>query len=210
VNPSTTLNYVLSRLRQNYVPVELVNDEDVLVLINDAYQEACERSLCLRAYHEIPLLDDQASYPLPVDFSQMLWVFANGSELQPQPFHQMTNQPAHGYTILGHEITINPVVDPTPGLAAIVYAATPTRFTTYDSDLDERFPIEFSDVLVHHVRWRINMMAGGAEKIQLAEIDKGLFDQRVTMLRRTTDVVERVGPPVVSTVADRRGWQVSW
>jgi hypothetical protein len=210
VDPSTTLNYVLSRLRQNYVPVELVNDEDVLVLINDAYQEACERSLCLRAYQEIPLTDDTASYALPADFSQMLWVFANGSELQPQPFHQMTNQPPHGYTILGGEITINPVVDPVPGLAAIVYAATPTRFTTYDSDFDERFPIEFSDLLVHHVRWRINMMSGGAEKIQLAEIDKALFDQRVTMLRRTTDVVERVGPPVVSTVADRRGWQVSW
>ena len=47
--PSPTLTYLRDRLYQNYVPDTLFDEVDVLRLLNDAYLEACERSLCLQA-----------------------------------------------------------------------------------------------------------------------------------------------------------------
>lgn len=214
LTPQPILRHLKDRLRQNYVPESLYSDEDILTLLNDAYLEACERSMCLRGLYTFTLVDGQQEYPLPSDFSAINFVCSAGVELFPMsladglaqqrltPVALSTGYYTYNSTTIGFV--------PTPTKAAedsatmMMYAAQPSPFITYDDGFDARFPVEFADLLVHFVRWRVQLISGGAERIQLAAVDRKISDTRVGELRRAADTVETVMPPQLLHVADMR------
>lgn len=202
--PRSTLGYVLDRLRLNYVPDTLYSDEEVLVFLNDAYLEACEHARCLVDVHAITTTPGVSTYPLPSDFGELIYVCANGAQLRPLAYSDALTMSEAGYYLLAGRIGLVLPQRGETGAAMILYAAKPLPLATYESSFDARFPIEFSDVLVYYVRWRVNMLSGGAERIRMAQIDRTLFDNRVKDLRRTTNVVTSIGPPRLAHAQRRR------
>jgi hypothetical protein len=199
-------------MKANYVPPELYTDADILVLLNDGYLEACERTRCLKAMTTITLVADQQEYPLPADYSQMDFVCSSGRERfsisvsEALVADQTGNPGAGGYYLYAGKIGFTPTPTqntvPTGG-TMIAYSAKPSPLLTLDDGLDARYPIEFADVLLHYVVWRVESMSGGAESLRNAQTNRGLCDNRTRDLRRTVDRVESLQPSRLSHVSER-------
>ena len=213
--PQPILLHLKDRLRANYVDTALWTDDDILKIFNDAYQDVCEQSQCLQSFSTLSLAAGQGEYDLPADFDQMLLVVAGGSQLVPISVTEsllpwIPDGFANSYYIYGPPGAMKLGITPTPiqdgeTSVLLLYAATPTLFTDYGSDFDIRFPVEFSDTLVHYARWRVQMMSGGAERITNATTDRGIYDKRIQELRRTANTVgSSVAPSQMTHVSDRR------
>lgn len=209
------LLHLKDRLRANYVDEALWTDDDILSIFNDAYQDVCEQSQCLQNLLTLSLVAGTAEYALPADFDQLILVVGGGSQLQPMSVTEsllpwIPDGFANSYYLYGKPGAMTLGVIPTPiedGTTAlmILYSATPAPFTTFGDDLDPRYPIEFSDLLVHYARWRVQMTSGGAERITNATTDRGIYDKRLIELRRTTNTVgSGVAPSQMTHVSDRR------
>jgi hypothetical protein len=215
LTPQPILLHLKDRLRANYVDDALWSDEDILSIFNDAYQDVCEQSQCLQSFMTLSLVAHQSEYSLPSDFDQLLLVVAGGSQLQPMPLSEsllpwISDGLLSGYYLFGKPGAMTIGVIPAPieddtTMVQILYSASPTLFTTFGDGLDSRYPIEFADLLVHYARWRVQMMSGGAERIQNATTDRGIYDKRVIELRRTANTVgSSVAPSQMTHVSDRR------
>lgn len=208
LNPNATLIFVRNRLRAGLVDPARYTDSDLLNLVNEAYLDACEQTLCLQSLHTITTVAEQAEYALPADFSALIRVVSAGQELSLLPLQDslqgLTNlQPS--YYLYGSKIGLVPT--PTvnsSGEALLLYAAAPPLLTSFEDDLDGRFPSEFSDVLVHYVRWRTQLLSGGAERLASASADRGTYDLRIKQLRRRYESVVQTGAPYVRHISDRR------
>lgn len=210
LTPSDILTFCRSRLEQNYVDTSLYDGTDILDLMSDAYVHACEESLVLRNLTGLALAAGQAEYVLPADLHALIRVVAGGRQLQPIPRTEALADFATTGIETSYYTYSNKIgVVPTPiedGVMSVMieYATTPARFTTYGDVLDARFPVEFADILVHYVRWRVQMLSGGAERIGAATGDRGLFDQRIKELRRLADSTGLMSPTRMAHVTDRR------
>jgi len=210
ITPQPILVYLLARLRQSYVDPALYSDADVLSFLNDAYRDACEESGILHTLVAITPVAGQVEYALPADFSSVNSIAAGGQLLEPQPLGEalaarVVNGVISAYYIYDGFIGLLPT--PTDNAAAVMmhYSAEPTPFTDYGSDLDPRFPVEYADLLIHHVRWRTQLISGGAERIQQAGLDKGIYDKRVTELRKSVANTQHITPKQVSLMLPDRG-----
>lgn len=205
------LQYLKDRVRQSYVDEALWTDADVLSVFNDAYQDVCEQSQCLQVLLAIPVTADTAEYALPDDFDQLITIVANGSQMAPIALSEsLLDNSVFGYYLYGKPGSMTFGVSPTPQQGSsdqvmILYSASPTLFVSLDDDFDERFPVEYSDLLVHYARWRVQMMSGGAERIQNASTDRAIYDKRLIALRRTaTTVGSNIAPGHFVHVSDTR------
>jgi hypothetical protein len=205
------LRHLLDRMKANYVPPELYTDADILVMLNDGYLEACERTGCLRALTTITLVSSQQEYPLPADFSQMDFVASGGRELFAVSISEaLINRQTSASPIAGAYYLYSGAIGfiPTPSQdtsgasTMIAYCAKPSPLLTYDDGLDARYPIEFADILLHYVVWRVESMSGGAESLRNAQTNRGLCDNRLKDLQRTIERVESLQPRRLSHVAD--------
>ena len=210
ITAQPVLRYLKDRLRQSYVDDALWSDADVLTLLNDAYQDACEASQCLQSFYTVPIVSGTAEYALPDDFDQLVLVVSNGAQLAPVALSESLSTTQSGYYLYGKPGTMTLGLAPTPSddsadRVLVLYSASPTLLTDFDATFDARFPVEFADMLVHYARWRVQMTSGGAERIQNAGIDRSLYDQRVKQLRRTaTTVGSNIMPGHFTHVSDRR------
>jgi len=213
--PQPILVHLKDRLRANYVDEALWSDDDILSIFNDAYQDVCEQSQCLQSLTNIMMVANQPEYTLPADFDQLISVVAGGAQLLPMPLsaslmNWIQDGLIQGYYLYGKPGAMRIGVIPAPieddaSLVMILYSASPTLFTDYGDSFDARYPVEFSDLLVHYARWRVQMMSGGAERIQNATTDRGIYDKRVIELRRTaTTVGSQIAPAQMVHVSDRR------
>lgn len=208
------LQHLLDRMKVNYVPPELYSDADILVMLNDAYLEACERTRCLKALATITLVDDQAEYALPTDFSQMDQVCSGGRELSAVSLSEALIGQETGSMPLGgggyylYGSTLGFIPTPTAlnqsGVATMIaYSAKPAPLLSYEDAFDARFPTEFADMLLHYVVWRVQSMSGGAEALRNAQANRALSDTRTRELRRTVDLVDSLKPRVLQHVSSR-------
>lgn len=191
------------RLRVNYVSDTLYDDGDVLEMLNDAYLYACVESQCLRNLVEIPLLVGQQEYDLPVEYSQTIAVVSAGHQLQPVPMAEALLTQSTGYYTYSTRIGVMPS-PATAGSLWLLYAARPAPLLTLTDPLDQRFPVEYADVLYHWVKWRTQLMSGGAERIQSATLDRSIYDTRVGELRQSGDTIEMLAPSMLGHVGARR------
>lgn len=207
---SPILRMIRDRLRVNYVDPSLYSDDDVLAMLNDAYREACEQGLILRQLTEVTTIDNQAEYDLPADFSQLIFVVCGGRQLDPVPLEKalidrIQDGVAMGYYLYGSKLGVIPT--PNANLTStllVLYAALPTPLATIDDDLDPRFPVEYADLLLHWVRWRVQMQSGGAERIPSANLDRAMFDARVKELRRSVDGLQSASGGQLMHASERR------
>jgi len=211
LTPQPILRHLLDRLRVNYVDSALYTDDDVLTMLNDAYLDACESTMILRTFTTVTLLANQKEYDLPTDFSQLICAIASGSQLDPISFQEALldfgSAPAvsSGYYTYSGKIGVIPTPSAaTTGTLMLLYAARPTPFSSYDDGLDARFPIEFADLLLHWVRWRVQIISGGAERVAAASTDRSLYDNRLREMRRTAETVTRIEPAQFGHVQTRR------
>ncbi len=213
--PQPILLHLKDRLRLNYVDEALWSDDDILQIFNDAYEDSCDQSQCLQAFYNVPLTMNTTEYSLPADFGQLLLVVGGGTQMLPVSLSEafishVSDGLEFGYYIFGPPQNMTFGVIPAPredGVTnvQILYSAMPTPFASYGDALDPRFPIEFSDVFVHYARWRVQLMSGGAERIQNATTDRGIYDKRVQELRRTANTVgSTIAPSQMTHVSDRR------
>ncbi len=205
------LSYLKERLRQSYVDEALWTDDDILKIFNDAYQDVCEASQCLQALYTLPITAGTAEYSLPSDFDQLVVVCANGSQMAPIALSEsLLPDSVFGYYLYGKPGSMTFGVSPTPNQDSsaqvmILYSATPVLLTDFSVDFDARFPVEYSDLLVHYTRWRVQMTSGGAERIQNASLDRQIYDARIKALRRTaTTVGSNIMPGHFVHVSDTR------
>lgn len=209
LTPRPILRHLKDRLRQNYVDDAQYDDAEVLALLNDAYRDACEQSRCLETLATFTLISGQVEYALPADYSSTLAVYANGIELESIPLAgafssvAATGNNVGGYylyaTTIGFWITAAMT-----STVKMIYAAYPAALASFDSTLDSRFPEEFADILVHYVRWRVQMLSGGAERITQARWDRQLYDLRIKELRRRNNIAAGTGNFRIGHVGDRR------
>ena len=210
ITPQPVLQYLKDRLRRSYVDEALWSDDDILTEFNDAYQDVCEQSQCLQTLFTLTLVADQAEYLLPADFDQLILVVANGSQMAPIALSEsLDSVQKFGYYLYGKPGAMTIGLSPTPvdtaNLVMILYSASPTPFASLDDSFDARYPIEFSDLLVHYARWRVQMTSGGAERIQNASTDRAIYDKRLIALRRTaTTVGSNIMPGHFTHVSDTR------
>jgi hypothetical protein len=215
ITPQPILLHLKDRLRQNYVDEALWTDDDILSIFNDAYEDVCDQSQCLQAFTSITVVAGQSEYTLPADFGQLILVVAGGAQLQPISLSEsmlnwIPDGLEFGYYLFGPPQSMTLGLVPAPiedagVVTSILYSALPTPFSSFGDSLDPRFPVEFSDLLVHYARWRVQLMSGGAERIQNAQTDRGIYDKRVTELRRTANTVgSSVAPSQMTHVSDRR------
>lgn len=209
LTPRPILRHLKDRLRQNYVDDALYDDAEVLDLLNDAYRDACEQSRCLETLYTFTLVSGQVEYSLPADYSSTLAIYANGIELESIPLAgafssvAATGNNVGGYYIYGANIGFW-ITSAMTSAVKLLYAAYPAPLANFDSTLDPRFPEEFADILVHYVRWRVQMLSGGAERITQARWDRALYDQRIKELRRRNNIAAGTGGFRIGHVADRR------
>lgn len=215
IAPQPILLHLKDRLRQNYVDEALWSDDDILAIFNDAYEDICDQSQCLQVFYDLPIVADQTEYSLPADFGQLLLVCAGGAQCQPISLSEsmlnwIPDGLQFGYYLFGPPNAMTLGLIPTPiedasTTVKLLYSALPTSFSTFGDSLDPRFPVEFSDLFVHYARWRVQLMSGGAERIQNATTDRGIYDKRVTELRRTANTVgSTVAPSQMTHASDRR------
>jgi hypothetical protein len=196
----------------NYVPPTLYDDATILVMLNDAYLEACERTHCLKALATITLVADQQEYDLPADCSAIDSVVAAGVPLFAVPLsgalrdQPTLSTPSVGYYTYGSKIGFfpAPVQIDTALSTMISYSARPAPFLTYDDGFDVRFPVEYADILLHYVVWRVQSMSGGAESLRNAQINRNLNDNRMKELRRSVNNVGMLQPSQLPHVGDNR------
>jgi hypothetical protein len=60
--------------------------------------------------------------------------------------------------------------------------------------LDPRFPAQYDYALVHFVRWRRYMVAGGSGKLAQANWERDRFDEAVFRLRNYARAVDQSRP----------------
>lgn len=203
----TLLRHLRDRLRANYVDEGLYDDNDLLALLSDAYRDACEQSRCLQALHDFTLTGGTAEYDVPADFSQAIQCWSGGILLEPSTLARAfmfgaTSSVPFAYYQYGTKIGLSPT--PAGGeTVTMLYAQRPSVFNTYDDELDRRFPEEYSDLLVHYVRWRVQMLSGGAERIAQARFDRNTYDFRVDQLRRYSQMIDGTTQPSFGSVAER-------
>ncbi len=215
ITPQPILLHLKDRLRQNYVDEALYSDDDILSIFNDAYEDICEQSQCLQGFYALNLVNAQTEYTLPADFGQLLLVVAGGAQLQPVSLSEsllnwIPDGLEWGYYLFGPPRATTFGIIPAPiqdsqTAVQILYAAYPAPFASFGDSLDARFPVEYSDLFVHYTRWRVQMLSGGAERIQNATTDRGIYDKRVQELRRTANTVgSTIAPSQMTHVSDRR------
>lgn len=181
------LEFVKDRLRANYVDDSLYDDDELLAFLNDAYRDACEQSRCLVALYDFTLADATQEYDLPADFAAAINCWAGGVELENLTLSRALTYGGgaafpFAYYTYGTKIGFAPVPSSATAVT-MLYAQLPTPLATYDDTLDERFGEEYADILVHYVRWRVQMTSGGAERIGQARYDRNTYDFRVSQLR---------------------------
>jgi hypothetical protein len=195
ITPQPILMHLRDRLRANYVDSSLYDDGDLLSLLSDAYIEACERAAVLEQLATITVTPLTATeYALPADHSQTQLVYLDGVALD-QASLQASIGPITADAYYEYATTIGfTLVNTTDARTArLLYCARPAAFATWADDLDPRFPIEFADMLVHHVRWRVQMLSGGAERIGQALGDRDVFQTRVGELRQQMVMLDQAG-----------------
>jgi hypothetical protein len=196
----------------NYVPPTLYDDATILVMLNDAYLECCERTHCLKALSTVTLVAGQGEYDLPSDFSAIDSVVAAGVPLFAVPLSDALRDqptlstPQAGYYTYAGKIGFLPVPNQIDGAVStmIAYNAKPAPFLTYDDGFDSRFPVEYADILLHYVIWRVQSMSGGAESLRNAQINRNLNDNRMKELRRSVNNVGMLQPSQLPHVGDNR------
>ncbi len=189
------LAYLRDRLRESLVPKELVNDVDLLRMLSEAYRDACERTRCLQAFTTITFTG-AASYPVPDAWFETTGVYTRGSTLPEVPHRLPTLDWPSGDPVqrvhTGRTISFAPL--PTAGSAILHYAESPVNFTNIADPLDPRYPQEYAYLLVHHVRWKMQTLAGGAKHIQASAFERNIYDAGIAAMRKTVGVVNRAGP----------------
>jgi hypothetical protein len=209
LNVQPILKHLRDRLRVNYVDEVLYSDDDLLSMINDGYLDACEQTMILQTLTTMTLSPGVVEYDLPDDFSQAVCVVSGGLQLDPLPYQDALQEFANtdvqtGYYIYARRIgVVPPPSENTGGTLLLLYAAEPVTLTTWDDGLDARFPIEYSDLLLHWVRWRVQMISGGAERIPAAQVDRAIYDGRIRDMRRATMTVSHTGPARFQHVSRR-------
>jgi hypothetical protein len=203
ISPQPPLLYLQDRLRKRLVEKALVDDAALLEFLSDAYVDACEQSRCLLTLATLVLSTAQ-EYALPADWSETRAVVAGGVAIQQVGAHDSIADRGVGAPVVryqyGRTIGFSPV--PTGGSALLLYAATPSRFSTWQDTLDPRFPAEYTYVLLHYVRWRVLAMAGGAQRIGLSNYERSLYDQGVDRLRRSVPLVDSTQPQRVRHISE--------
>lgn len=194
VSTQPVLTHLKDRLRANLVEPELVSDPDLLQLVSEAYQDACVRSRCLRTYTTITFTGAD-SYALPDAWFETSDVFYLGRVL-PEVAHRDMAGHGGGFPLwrshTGRSISFTPT--PADGSAVVDYAEMPPAFASWGDTLDPRFPPERAYLLVHHVRWQVLTMMGGAQRIGTASWEHSQYDAGVAELRRQARNVDSVGP----------------
>jgi hypothetical protein len=194
ITSQPVLAYLRDRLRESLVPRELVGDVDLLTMLSEAYRDACERTRCLPTFTTLTL-DGSDSYALPASWYETTGVYTSGFTIPEAPHNsaiiQTTGMPLWR-THTGREISFQP--SPTTGTAIISYVETPPAFANISDPLDPRYPQEYAYLLVHHVRWKVQTLAGGAQHIAAAKYDHDLYDTGIAQMRRAVRNVNRSGP----------------
>lgn len=211
LTPSDILVSLKARLAVNYVDDALFTDDDTLQLLSDAYIDACEESLCLRTLYTLTPVAGQAAYALP-NVSQVLAVVSGGQRLEPlgldSSFQDFAvNGTEVGFYVLNGTVGLIPTPTEATGPTLVLYAESPSAFSTYGDALDPRFPVEYADLLVHFVRWRVQMLAGGAERLGAAQGDRALYDARVKELRRSCEAITTEMTHQLLHAQDDRSWR---
>lgn len=203
------LKHLRDRLRANYVDSSLYTDDDVLIMINDGYLDACEQTMILQTLTTLTLTPNVSEYDLPADFSQAVCVVSGGLQLDPIGYQDAlqsftTTSVQTSYYIYARKIGLVPPPDEaSSGELLLLYAAEPVALATWDDSLDARFPVEFSDLLLHWVRWRVQMISGGAERIPAAQTDRAIYDGRIRDMRRVTEAVSHTSPARFGHISQR-------
>lgn len=197
-----------NRLRVTYVSDAAFTDDDVLSMLNDAYLDVCQSTQILKTLTTITPVVDTQEYALPADFDEAIYVVTAGRQLQPMPIDTalqdfVPDGFVDGYYLYGSLFGLVPVPTTVSSVVYLLYSATPTPLTDYGQALDPRFPPEFSDVLLHWVRWRAQIMVGGAERIPTAQLDRQIYDARIKELRRVADSIPHQSALVLNHVQRR-------
>jgi hypothetical protein len=184
VTPQPTLRVILDRLRVCVFEPELYTDEEILDMIGMGYQDACERSGCLRALTAVSFTS-AAEEMLPDDHYKTLKVYRRGLPIERLAGRSAFSDFVYGY--YEYEMTLG--IAPGPVDAEdiwVLYTRTPEMPMTFDDPLDPLFPPEFYYILVHFCRWHRWMHHGGAQRIRQANWEKEQFDLGIGRLRRRT------------------------
>jgi hypothetical protein len=194
ITPQPVLTYLRDRLRAGLVERELVKDPDLLVMLSEAYRDVCERTRCLVTWGTIQLTGDD-SYDLPDTWYETEQLYVAGESIREVAHRDMTDRGAgqpFWCSYVGRTISFSP--SPADGTAYIIYAETPDPFASWADELDPRFPAEYAYLLVHHVRWQVLTLSGGAQRIPSQIFEHQLYDTGIANLRRAARRVDSTGP----------------
>ena len=182
-----TLRYYQDRLRQSIAEPELVSDSDMLTFLSDGYKRLCERSGCLVNVATISLTQGTIEYALPTDIYRIRMLAVAGMPIDEISLRNSLADYGSGvpvaYYTYGSTIGFAPNPSADIATATLLYEATPTAPTGYDSDLDPRCLPEYRYGILHWVRWRLTQIDGGAQGITKANYERALFEDAVTRLR---------------------------
>ncbi len=200
IEPSPPLDFLRMRLRMSAIEEELFDDMHLLEHFSEAYQRACERSRALQAITEVAL-DGSQEYQLPPDHHRTLSVYLHGYELDRIPTRNALREGLFGYYEYGTTIGVRPT-PPSGGSLFLLYARSPEMFAMYEDVPEAGFPPEFYHLLVHYARWKAATVAGGAQRIGQAAMEKDQFDLGVALLRTRNRRINSARPARVIHVLE--------
>lgn len=198
--PRAPLDFLRERLRLVAVEEALVSDRDLLDLLSDGYQRACERAAALRALATIPVTGREVS--VPGDFFSPIRIADEQGILDGLDHHLAAITDERGYVLRARTILLTrPTIGSTLQLA---YVRTPPRFAAWLDVPELPFGAEHSYLLAHYARWRVWEMSRGAAGIGWAQWERSRFERGVEKLRAQVAGADAAEPQRITSIREMR------
>lgn len=179
--PTVPVRFQIVRLRQAVAAESRFTDDELLVLLNEGYRSACQRSECLQTITSLVFDPDATEADLPSDHVRTIRVYQAGKKLEPISYaHASARLRGTYYQYQG---VIGVGIGDASGLTTLtmLYARTPDPLG-YD-DYPE-WGREWDYLLRHYVAWRCVLASGGAQTLRKAVAERIAFENGVRNLRR--------------------------
>lgn len=188
--PRPPLEFLRYRLRLVVVEAAFMPDQDLLELISDGYQRACERGRLLPRVTTIPYAG-VAELAVPADFYAVLYAADEDGMLE-RIDETAAARGERGWIMRGG-VLVQPQLHDS-GALTLLYAATPSRFLTWTDVPVPEFPPEAYYLLAHYVRWRVYEMSRGAAGISWSLWERSQFEGGVAELASRAGVADLAAP----------------